>query len=79
MSVRRLRVPTLLAATTLVLGACTGAEPPQDAGIDACPDPLACVLDFTRTADGGILVIYRRDGSASDVPCPERPPGCPVA
>jgi hypothetical protein len=86
MSVRRLRVPALLVATTLAIADCS--EPPStdaatdngiDSSIDACPDPLACVLDFTQSADGSITVIYRRDGSVSDVPCPAPPSGCPVA
>ena len=86
MTRRPLRLPALLAVTSIALGACT-IEPPVDDAVDVvdatmapdCPSPTACVLDFTREGDGSIVVIYLRDGEVSDVPCPAPPTGCAVA
>ncbi len=47
--------------------------------MDACPDPLACYMDFQYLPDGGLQVIYRRmDGGISTNPCPPPTPNCPV-
>lgn len=47
---------------------------------DVCPDPNACCGEF-KFIDGSMnpVSLYPRDGSFSEVPCPQAPPQCPVA
>lgn len=87
----RLTLPVTLAFVAL---SCTPAAPaPSDAAPvdvaltdaamdnpDVCPDPFACYGELVFP-DGSMnpVYLYLRDGSVSDVPCPQAPPQCPVA
>jgi hypothetical protein len=86
----RLTLPITLAVVAL---SCTSAAPsPTDAAADVartdatvdnpdvCPDPFACYGELVFP-DGSMepVYLYLRDGSVSDVPCPDVPPQCPVA